>query len=193
MLPGVACGILAGGAGSRMGRNKALLPFRGRTLLEHQVELLKPLFGQILLGANDPAPYAPFGLRVVRDLLPERCALTGIHALLAASPTEHLFVVACDLPFLTPALIRALLARRAGAAAVVPESDSGLEPLHALYSPFCLPAIESSARRGEWKATTFLRDVRADVWRVRDSEWAAAGPSPFTNVNTPAEWRAAGP
>jgi len=189
----VTAGILAGGASSRMGTNKALVPFAGKPLLARQLDVLRPLFERVLLGANDPRPYAAFGIDVVPDLLPTRCALTGIHALVAASPTEAVFVVGCDLPFLNPRLIEAILERRAGADAVVPESDAGPEPLHALYTRACLPAIEECAARGEWKATAFHGAVRVDRWRVRDSEWAVDARSPFLNVNTPDDLRRAGP
>jgi molybdopterin-guanine dinucleotide biosynthesis protein A len=104
-FPMATAGILAGGASARMGRNKALMDFRGRPLIQRQIDLLSPMFEEILIGANDPAPYARFGLRVVPDLLSERCALTGIHALLKAAARPRVFVVACDMPFLHPALI----------------------------------------------------------------------------------------
>jgi molybdopterin-guanine dinucleotide biosynthesis protein A len=130
----VTAGILAGGASSRMGINKALLEFRGRTLLERQLGVVRPIFERVLVGANDPAPYEPFGVEVAPDLLSERCALTGVHALLAAARTEHVFVVACDLPFLNPALIGDLLGRRGAVDVVLPVTARGPEPLHAVYS-----------------------------------------------------------
>src|SRR5437870_2193319 len=99
------CGILAGGPSSRMGQNKALLQFRGKPLLQRQIEILSPLFDQLIVGANDPAPYASFNVRVVPDVLSERCALTGIHALLKGATHDRVFVVACDMPFLNPSLI----------------------------------------------------------------------------------------
>lgn len=189
----MTCGIVAGGASSRMGRNKALLPFRGRHLLGHQMEIVRPLFERVIVGANEPSPYLRFGAEVVPDLLDLRCALTAIHAILRASRTEHAFVVACDLPFLNPGLMAALAARRLGRDAVVPESDTGLEPLHAIYSRSCLPAIEEAARRGRWKVSDFYAGVRMERWRVRDGEWLVEGRSPFTNVNTPSEWRTTAP
>src|SRR5260221_5822818 len=109
MRPPASCGILAGGAGSRMGRNKALLEFRGRPMIGRQIELLSPLFDEILIGANDAQAYAGFHVRVVPDLLAERCSLTGVHALLTAAKGPRVFVVACDMPFLNGALIEKLL------------------------------------------------------------------------------------
>jgi molybdopterin-guanine dinucleotide biosynthesis protein A len=176
-----------------MGRNKALLPFRGKPLLERQLDLLRPLFERVLVAAADPAPYRAFGIEVVPDLLSERCALTGVHAVLSAASTEHAFVVACDLPFLNPRLIESLLARRAGNDVVVPESNEKREPLHAVYSRACLPAIEDSARRGVWKVDGFFAAVRASVVPLRVDEWRVEGRSPFFNANTPAEWDSAQP
>ncbi len=193
MVHPVTAGILAGGAGSRMGRNKALLEFRGRPLLARQLDLLRPLFERVILGANDPAPYADFGIEVVPDLLSERCALTGIHALLSASRTGHVFVAACDLPFLNPALIEELLGRREGWDVVLAVTARGPEPLHAIYSRACLPAIETCAREGRWKATAFHGRVRVLEVPVREEDWAVEGRSPFLNLNTPEEFRDAGP
>ena len=83
-----------------MRRNKALLPFRGKPLIRHQLDLLQPLFSEILISANNPAPYADLGIRVVPDIFAEPCSLSGIHALLEAVTAPRLFVVACDMPFL---------------------------------------------------------------------------------------------
>ncbi len=189
----VSAGILAGGASSRMGENKALLPFRGRPLVVHQLDLLRPLVEEVLIGANDPAPFAAFGARIVPDLLSERCSLAGLHALVAAASTPYVFAVACDLPFLNPDLIRYLLDQREAADVVLPFTERGPEPLHAVYGKACLPAIESAARRGAWKMTAFLADVRVARLEIREAAWAVDGRSPFTNANTPDEWRAAAP
>ncbi len=189
----VSAGILAGGASSRMGENKALLDFRGRPLVQHQLDLLRPLFQEVLIGANQPLPFAGFGARIVPDLLPARCSLVGVHALIAAASTPYVFAVACDLPFLNPDLIRYLVDQREQTDVVLPYSDRGPEPLHAVYGKTCLPAIESAARRGDWKMTSFLADVRVARVDVREAAWAVEGRSPFTNANTPDEWRAAAP
>jgi molybdopterin-guanine dinucleotide biosynthesis protein A len=185
--PEVTAGIVAGGVSARMGRNKALLPFGGRPLLLRQIDLLRPRF-RLLVASNDPGPYAPFGVEVVPDLLPERCALTGIHAVLSASRTGWALVLACDLPFLSAALLDHLLRLRDGVDAVVPESDRGPEPLHALYSKTCLPAIEAAAEKDEWKAVGFHGSIRVARPRIRDAEWLTEGRSPFLNVNTPDDY-----
>lgn len=193
MRHAVTCGILAGGASSRMGRNKALMTFRGKPLIRHQIDVLSPLFKEVIIGANDPEPYRSFGVRVVPDLLPERCSLAGIHALLNAAIRPRVFAVACDMPFLNPALIQKMLEVPGEPDVVVPESDRGLEPLHALYGPWCVAAIEDCAQRGAWKVTDFYAAVRVHKVRATDAEWRVDGKSPFLNANTPEEWRSAAP
>lgn len=193
MRHAATCGILAGGASTRMGQNKALLPFRGKPLIQHQIDLLSPLFEELLLGANDPAPYSPFKIRVAPDLLTERCSLTGIHALLKAASAPRVFAVGCDMPFLNPKLIDLLLSTPGNPDAIIPQSDRGEEPLHAVYSRSCLPAIEDSARRGIWKATAFTSGLRVERPRIPDADWLVDGRSPFLNANTPEEWRSSAP
>ena len=188
MRHAVTCAILAGGASSRMGQDKALLPFRGRTILDHQLTVLRPLFSRIVVVANHGGAYGQRGVPSVPDRLGQQCALTGIHAGIGAGRTEHTFVVACDLPFLNPALIERLLGLRYGYDVVIPHSDTGPEPLHAVYSRGCLAPIEACASRGAWKATSFHPAVRVHSVRVTED----GGRSPFTNLNTPAEWSTAG-
>ena len=60
--------VLAGGASRRMGRSKALLPFGGRTIIEHLIANLAPAFAEILVSANAPLLGGRYPL--VRDLHP---------------------------------------------------------------------------------------------------------------------------
>jgi molybdopterin-guanine dinucleotide biosynthesis protein A len=188
MVP-TACGILAGGASRRMGRNKALLPFRGKPLLRHQLDVLSPLFSEILISANDPDLYAPFKVRVVPDVFAEPCSLSGIHALLTAATAPRVFVVACDLPFLHAGLVRRMLDVPADFDIIVPETSAGIEPLHAIYARTCLPAIETAAKLRRWKVSGFYDGLWVDTLAVDESRWMVEGWSPFTNANTPDEWR----
>jgi molybdopterin-guanine dinucleotide biosynthesis protein A len=192
MIP-TACGILAGGASTRMRRNKALLPFRGKPLIQHQLDLLQPLFSEILISANNPAPYAPFGVRVVPDIFAEPCSLSGIHALLEAVTAPRLFVVACDMPFLNPDLIQRMLEVPGDFDVIVPETEEGLEPLHAIYSRSCLPAIERSAKARRWKISDFYEGLWVDQMAVRTAVWLVEGRSPFLNANTPDQWHETAP
>src|SRR5207249_1307036 len=106
---------------------------------------------------------------------------------------DRVFVVACDMPFLNPSLIDKMMSLPGEFDVVVPESDRGVEPLHAVYRRSCIPAIEASARRGAWKVSDFYGGVRVERMKVREADWRVDGRSPFLNANTPEEWRTAAP
>jgi molybdopterin-guanine dinucleotide biosynthesis protein A len=175
-----------------MGRDKARLPCRRGTLLQAQRELLSRIAGEVLVGAREADAYSDLGIDCVPDRLAEPCALSGLHALLAAARHEHLLALAVDLPFLHPGLLTMLADRRREADVVLPVGARGPEPLHAIYSKRCVAAIEAAAARGDWKATGFHDDVRVLEIPVREADWLVDGRSPFTNANTPEDWAEVG-
>lgn len=127
-------GLLAGGSGSRLGGcAKGLIEVEGRAALERLLELA-PLAVRVVLIANDPAPYARFGLETCADVVADRGAPGGVVTALLRARTPWVLVVACDMPFVTAVIARALLERAADEVdVVVPERAGRLEPLAALY------------------------------------------------------------
>ena len=71
--------VLAGGKSSRMGRNKALLPYRGRTLVEHVAEIVETAAGSVSV-VGDAETYGHLGYPVIEDVIPGCGPLSGIHA-----------------------------------------------------------------------------------------------------------------
>jgi len=180
--------ILAGGQSSRMGSNKALLPYRGGRFIESIYQTMSALFNDVLLVTNTPEQYEFLPCPKVADIHRGLGALAGLHAGLHHSRTEQIFVVACDMPYLNTEVIRALLARRHQAAVIIPESDHGLEPLHAIYSRSCLPHMEAALLSGRRRIISFFPHV--SVLRFEQSRMAAIDPEAcsFSNINTPAEY-----
>ncbi len=193
-----AAAVLAGGQSRRMGRDKAFLLVGGRLLIERTLATLERRFPEVLIVANEVGKYAHLGRRVAADLRPGAGALGGIYTAvaLAARPATHVFLCACDMPFLDERLID-LLVRQVGAGAPVdvvvpedpsaPDSSAGLHPLCAVYSRRVLPAIERSLAAGRLKVIGFYDDVV--VRRVGPDAFSAAGVSPrvLMNTNTPEE------
>jgi molybdopterin-guanine dinucleotide biosynthesis protein A len=113
----LAGGILAGGRGTRVGgADKGLLEWRGRRLVEHVLERLRPQVDAALINANRHiGTYAALGHPVVGDAVPGFPGpLAGIGALLAASPAEWMLCVPVDVPGLPLDLGRRLSAARGG-------------------------------------------------------------------------------
>ena len=101
--------ILSGGKSSRMGTNKALLPFKEKTNIERIRDELRSLFDDIILVTNDPESYEFLKIKTVSDKYPGKGPLAGVHAGLMASNYEENIVVACDMPFVSADLAGTLV------------------------------------------------------------------------------------
>jgi molybdopterin-guanine dinucleotide biosynthesis protein A len=187
-VTGVTGVILAGGQSSRMGSNKALLPYRGGRFIEAIHRQLAALFDSVLLVTNTPEQYDFLDCPMVPDIHPGMGALAGLHSGLHHSRTPHIFAVACDMPYLDDDLIRALVARRHGADVVIPEGLHGLEPLHAVYGRGCLPFMEEALLSGRRRIVSFFDHVR--VLRYSREQVVAIDPAldSFRNINTPEDY-----
>ena len=125
-IPGVTGVILAGGPSTRMGSDKALLPYQGGRFIEAIHRRMEELFDEVIVATGETGRYDFLPCRRVTDLYPGMGALAGIHAALRASGSEKIFVVACDMPHLAPDLIRHLCSLAEEADVVVPEGEGGL-------------------------------------------------------------------
>ena len=189
---GLAAAIVVGGASRRMGEPKAFLALAGVPLIERALATLRQLSDEILLVGGDAAPYAHLGLPHHGDRLPGG-ALAGIHSAIHHSPCRHTLVVACDMPFLSASLLRAMAecARRDDFDVVAPTVAGYPQGLHAIYSRACLAPIAERLRANRRKVIGFYPAVRVDYWdEARWQKYDAAGRS-FANLNTPAELAAA--
>lgn len=189
--------ILAGGLSRRMGQDKALLEFGGRTLLEQVIDRARAVADEMFLVATSRPEYDRFGLRLVPDRHPRAGPLGGIYTAVAASKHQFCLVLACDLPFVNPDLLAYMASVERDYDVLVPSlaaerSDQGgketLETLHAIYSKACLPAMERQLNEGIFKIIAFYSEVRVrripeDVVRQFDPQLLS-----FFNTNTPAEF-----
>lgn len=186
--------IQAGGESQRMGQDKALMPFLGRALIARLVERLSPIADEVIVTTNRPEDYRFLGLPLFADLRPGRGALGGLYTAISSATHPLVAVVACDMPFASAALLehasRLIVAE--GADVVIPETEAGLEPLHAVYrGAACLPVIAAALDADEWKVSAWFSRVKVRV--LKAGEIAAFDPHglTFTNVNTPEEFAAA--
>jgi molybdenum cofactor guanylyltransferase len=162
-----------------MGRNKALLPFRGTTLARAIAEAVASAAGTVSLVGNSGD---------IPDLYPGEGPLGGILTVLENSTADWNLVVACDMPALSSRFLRQLLdaADASDGDALVPAGPNGrLEPLCAAYRGHSLPGLNSAFARGIRKVALALEDVRTVIWPVPEV-------SCFQNVNTPEDWVAYG-
>ncbi|MGI5863926.1 MAG: molybdenum cofactor guanylyltransferase [Myxococcales bacterium] len=185
MVDEAAAAILAGGDGTRLGgARKALLELEGRPFIARQLEVLRALFAEVFVVANDPAPFAPFGVPVVADLLVGKGAPGAVYTAVISARAPWVFCVGCDMPFLEREAIELLAARRRGeAAAVAPFRRGRPEPLFTFYSRRCAEPFGRLLRAGEPSLIGLLSQV--EVEQVGEAELGAHRSRLFENVNTP--------
>src|SRR5690349_16702469 len=98
--------VLTGGRSTRMGADKALLMFRGRTLLEHALAQARSVTEDVrIVGAWEK--FAEHG-KVIEDVYGGQGPLAGIHAALQSSPTDRNLVLAVDTPLISADYLRQL-------------------------------------------------------------------------------------
>ncbi len=179
--------IFAGGKSSRMGQDKALLPFGGySTLAEYQYRRLLPLFDRVSLSAKgDKFPFdAP---RIYDQDSDTSSPMVALASVLEQAQHEVVFVLSVDMPFVDTPLIERLYSAHADhpdARIVLAASPQGTEPLCALYRRDLLPQITALLERGEHRMRALLKET-ATMKVPCDREKV------FTNLNTPEEYRAA--
>ena len=176
--------ILAGGKSKRMGTNKAFLEINGQRMIDQIVDIFKNTFEEGILVTNSPIEYLHLDLRIVTDLVPNKGALGGIFTGLFYASFHHIFVTACDMPFLNKGFIDYMVSKAGNFDAVVPLSSDGLEPLHAIYSKRCIRHIETQLESDDLKITNFYPKVR--VKEISHHEILSFDPksSLFFNINT---------
>ena len=199
-FPDIAGVVLAGGSSRRMGGvPKALCEVDGVAIVDRALAVLRTLFPEVIVVANDPAPYRgrpgvsngikglPLGRRdpavtVVPDIFPGCGPIGGIHAGLKAIARCTGFFTACDMPFIdAPLVARICQAAMAGDfTCAVPSSRLGLEPLHACYTKEALPVFEDAIRAGRLKIRGVIDRCRTVFVDLRGAEMTA-----MYNVNTP--------
>jgi molybdopterin-guanine dinucleotide biosynthesis protein A len=183
--------IQAGGQSSRMGEDKALKPFLGRPLIQRVVDRLSPIADELIVTTNRPAEYSFLKLRLFPDLKPDRGALGGLYTAIASAAHPIVGVVACDMPFASARLIEAMrrLLVEEEADVVIAKTESGYEPLHAVYRrETCLPAIESAIDADQWKVIAWFPRVKVRTLTSQELNSADPDGLAFWNVNTPEEF-----
>ena len=187
--------ILAGGASTRLGRDKASEPLLGRPLLQWVLDKVAQVVGEIVVvtaaGQTLPPLHTERALRVVEDVLPAKGPLGGIYSGLREARHELALAVGCDMPLLSAPLLRELLRLAEGYHVVMPRRRGRTQALHAAYRRSCLEPMRRELDAGHLKVISFLpavnvRYVDEDVWTRFDPEGLS-----FFNINTEEDLRRA--
>jgi molybdenum cofactor guanylyltransferase len=189
--------VLAGGKSIRLGRNKIAEIFGQKSLLERVIARLTPLNSEILvvtaLESTIPELTQYPKVKIVKDIFPGKGSLGGAYTGLTYSRTQYNLVVAGDMPFLNPKLLEHLidLAVQSGADVVVPRINNFQEPLHAVYSTRCLPAIQRLVSQNQLSLLALFPLVKVKYVAEDEINRLDAAHLSFFNVNTEADLKLA--
>ena len=163
--------VLAGGLSSRMGNDKAMLSIDGRSMLQHQVDLLMPLCPKVLVSGEYP------GFSCVPDAVPRCGPLGGIYSVAMHCPNSALLILSVDMQHITSVQLQRLM--------------QSLHSCH--FSDQPLPAFFLDATKvvtaiqhifAEPELGFSLRRLHQNLSSVSINE---ASFEPL-NINTPTEW-----
>ncbi|MAT39651.1 MAG: hypothetical protein CL946_08600 [Ectothiorhodospiraceae bacterium] len=181
--------LLAGGKSSRMGKQKALMPFNGAPMASYPVNILMQLCSPVFGIINDVNIVETLGIKAYPDIIQNVGPLGGLHAACTYSPTEQFVVLACDTPLLSATVVDRLLEARTGRCIVVPSIGKKLHPLIGVYSKSLVAEIESFLANGERSLRMFLHTQEPLIIDVSEGDEACS--SQFTNINTQEEFEQA--
>ncbi len=173
--------VLCGGKSSRMGRDKAWLPWRGQPMVAHVVSILRPIVDEVVVVASDAFELPTMEARVVRDREPALGPLAGIREGLEQINTDFAFVTGTDAPFLSPAFVTALLSYGCAAA---PEIDGHVQTLAAVYPRNALERIGAMLAEGRARPLQLLEELGYRKLSARE----LPDPKSVRGFNTPDEY-----
>ncbi|HLY95662.1 MAG TPA: molybdenum cofactor guanylyltransferase [Sideroxyarcus sp.] len=181
--------ILAGGDSRRMGQDKAALVLDGKTLLQRVTATMQSIFPKVIVSVRQPR--SGMELPQVCDEQVSSGPLAGLVAGLAQADTPWVFAVACDMPFVTRAVVIHLAALRNGFQAVVPVVGGYNQPLAAFYAASALETMRACLAAGDKSLRGALENLK--VRYVSEAELREYDPQlrSFFDLDTPQDFQAA--
>ncbi len=173
-----------------MGTDKRHLSVHGKPLLDRVTSVLLELFPEVLLVlAEEDIEISNERIRIVTDLIPGCAAVGGLYTGLYHSRYPRVFVVACDMPFINPAVIELFLQESDATDIVLAQLVTGVQPLHGLYSKRCLPILKEMIEARDLRLQNIADKQGLTVRCISEAEIKALDPQclSFLNLNSPAD------
>lgn len=178
---GITAIILAGGKSTRMNKDKGLVVFNGKMLVQHVIDSLNMITGNIIIITSNNG-YNQFGYPCIEDELKERGPLGGIYTGLIHSPTIKNLVVGCDMPFLSKNIFSGLINNCDDTDALFAEHKGKVEPLCAIYDRNCIPHLRSRLEQNQLKITDAFEGLKTRVISFDNEDWFKG--NEFANINS---------
>jgi molybdopterin-guanine dinucleotide biosynthesis protein A len=175
--------VLAGGKSSRMGTDKSLLLWRGKTFVEHAIDALKPLCGKVVISSNKSI-YDFTGCETWPDELPMQAPMVGIYSCLKRSQTETNIFLSCDMPHVTTDLLRYLTEHSENNNVLVAVHDENkIEPLCGIYKRNVIEEMEKSIKNNNLSLYKYIHSY-SSPYVIIDEKLSFYNDNLFANINT---------
>jgi molybdopterin-guanine dinucleotide biosynthesis protein A len=183
--------LQAGGMSTRMGKDKATLPFLGVPLIFRLRDRFYEFGSELLVITNNPAGYERLDVPLFQDLIPDRGPLGGLFTALSIASQPYVGLIAADMPFASPLLLKYQVeeAQSGPWDAVLPSTNQGIEPFHGLYRvETCLPLVKQAIDDDLWKMVSWLDKAQIKILDPELTCQMAGSDHTFINLNTPEEF-----
>lgn len=189
MISDVTGVLLAGGKSRRMGEDKRFILVGQRTLLERSCAVLCEVFEQVCVVIAQDSSLLRAEVPVIRDLIPDCGSLGGLYTGLRLAKTQHIFLAACDMPFLNPDVIHHMVRLKDQADIVISRWATRLQPTHAVYGRDCLPVLEEMMNLHNRKIHSMISHPALRVRVIAETEIRQIDHDgcSMLNINTPAD------
>ena len=189
--------ILCGGKSSRMGRDKATLPFGPELMLQRIVRLLSEEVDSsaivVVSAKGQILPPLPPEIRVACDENPGRGPLEGLAAGLKAMPdhVEAVYATSCDVPLMATSFVRAIFDHLGDHEIAVPVEGQFHHPLAAVYRPRVLAVVQQLLAANKLRPRFLFDEV--DTMEVDVESLRVFDPTLLTlmNLNHPEDYEKA--
>ncbi len=173
--------VIAGGKSSRFGQDKALYKYRGLSLVEYAINIIKPHCSRLVINTNKPEAFADFGIECITDVFTDAGPLGGIHSALSHAGEGKAMIIACDTPHIPTELYGKLLEQITNHDLAMPVHNGFIETMCAVYSSRCLPLIEAFIRLKQYRILDAIEPLRAKFVDIDDEDFYH--PRIFHNIN----------
>ena len=189
--------IVCGGKSTRMGRDKATLPFGDKVMLQRVVNTVGDVvpLNRIAVAAavGQELPELPKEVRVVRDRREASGPLEGLAAGLGvlSDAVDAAYVSGCDAPLLKPKWIREMFRRLGDFEICVPRDGRYHHPLAAVYRTSIVPVIESLLAADRLRPAFLFDECRTVEAPVEEMRTVDPELDSLRNMNNPEDYQEA--
>ncbi len=152
--PNISAYVLAGGKSSRMGADKGLVLFREKPMVQYVLDVLDANFNKTTIITTNK-DYEQFGYEMIADIIHDIGPAGGIFTAMKHASTDKIFIISCDMPFITSKVVDYLVENSQSAQICLSFSDENVQPLPGVYSTECAEKWKELVKQGNYK----LRDL----------------------------------